>query len=98
MKTFGHLSGFEGIKWSGRLEFPAGGMFWVKTDAIRALLEIDWKYEKFKPESHRRDGDLQHGIERIIGELTLSQSFFHAVKLSTFDQFVIRKRVPKAVD
>lgn len=98
MKTFGNLSGFEGVKWSGRLEFPAGGMFWVKTDAIRALLEIDWKYENFKPESHRRDGDLQHGIERMIGELTLSQSFFHAVKLTTLDQFGIRKRAPKPFD
>jgi lipopolysaccharide biosynthesis protein len=97
-KTFGHLSGFEGIKWSGRLAFPAGGMFWVKTDAIRPLLEIDWKYENFKPESHRRDGDLQHGVERMLGELTLSQGFHHAVKLTLLNQFGIRKRTPKDVD
>ena len=30
--------------------FPAGGMFWVLTEAIRPLLELDWTYEDFPSE------------------------------------------------
>jgi lipopolysaccharide biosynthesis protein len=63
------------VKWAGRLFFPVGGMFWVKTNAIRPMLECNWMYEMFSAESGQRDGTLQHAIERMFGQLCLSRDF-----------------------
>jgi lipopolysaccharide biosynthesis protein len=71
---FGHLPGFEGVKWSGKLDFPAGGMFWLKTEAIRSLLQFDWNYGIFTPEKGERDGTLAHALERLFGEVALRQN------------------------
>jgi len=84
---FAKRRGFEKIKWSGRLSFPSGGMFWVKTDAIRPLLEIDWTYEMFPIEEGQMDGTLQHAIERVIGELPASLGFRHAAYIKSQDRF-----------
>jgi lipopolysaccharide biosynthesis protein len=84
---FAKRQGFEEIKWYGKLSFPAGGMFWVKTEAIRPLLEIDWSYEMFPLEGGQMDGTLQHAIERIIGQLPLSQGFKQAAYIKSQDRF-----------
>ena len=87
-KLFGSFPGFENIKWSGRLLFPAGGMFWVKTDAIRPLLEFPWTYEVFPGESGQIDGATQHGIERVIGELTRARGYKQAAHVRTGTAFL----------
>lgn len=43
-----------------------GTVFWAKVDALRKLLEIDWKYEDFDPEPMQDDGTISHAIERIF--------------------------------
>jgi len=88
-KLFGSFPGFENIKWSGRLLFPAGGMFWVKTDAIRPLLEFPWTYEVFPGESGQIDGATQHGIERVIGELTRARGYRQASSFENTHKFAI---------
>ena len=72
------LRGFDGIRWTGDIDYPAGGMFWVRTEAIRPILEIDWSYEDFPPESGQFDGTLQHGLERLIGECATARGYQHA--------------------
>jgi lipopolysaccharide biosynthesis protein len=86
-RLFANLPGFEKIKWSGRLSFPAGGMFWVRTDAIRPLLEVDWDYGMFPPEQGQRDGTLQHALERLVGQIPLSRNFKQALHLKQLDRF-----------
>jgi lipopolysaccharide biosynthesis protein len=86
-KRFAHLPGFETVKWKGRLSFPAGGMFWVKTDSIRPLLNIDWSYDFFPNEENQRDGSLQHVIERLVGELSLVRGLTQAVLISENGKF-----------
>jgi lipopolysaccharide biosynthesis protein len=88
-RIFAHLPGFEHVKWAGRLFFPVGGMFWVKTDAIRPMLEHNWMYEMFSAESGQRDGTLQHAIERMFGQLCLSRNFEAASLNHLSDQFSI---------
>ncbi len=83
--------GFEKVKWSGRLLFPAGGMFWVKTDAILPLLEFPWRYEMFPKERAQIDGATQHGIERVVGELTRSRGYLQASPLKPVQEFGIYK-------
>jgi lipopolysaccharide biosynthesis protein len=88
-KLFTHLPGFEKIKWSGHISFPAGGMFLARTHAVRPLLEVGWTYEMFPPEDNQKDGALQHAIERIVGVLASSQKCEHAVLVSKYDQFAL---------
>lgn len=85
--TFADRNGFEYIKWSGRLSFPAGGMFWIKSEAIRPLLEIDWNYEMFPLEKGQGDGTMQHALERMIGQLPLSSGFKQAAYLKVISRF-----------
>jgi lipopolysaccharide biosynthesis protein len=87
MQLIGLTPGFENIKWSGRILFPAGGMFWVRTDAIRPLLELDWKYEMFPEENGQIDGGTQHGIERLLGEVTQTRGYRQALYLPFVGRF-----------
>jgi lipopolysaccharide biosynthesis protein len=88
---FSNLPGFDCIKWSGKLSFPAGGMFWAKTNAINRLLEIDWKYSMFASEGQQLDGTLQHAIERVIGECALSSSYKQGIFLNAIDRFKLNE-------
>jgi lipopolysaccharide biosynthesis protein len=86
-ETFADRNGFDYIKWSGKLSFPAGGMFWIRTEAIRPLLEIDWNYEMFPLEKGQGDGTMQHALERMIGQLPLSSGFKQASYLKVIGRF-----------
>lgn len=61
------------------LDFPAGSMFWARTDAVRPLLEagLDWK--DFPSEQGQTDGTLAHCIERMLGVVPASRHFQHGV-------------------
>lgn len=50
-----------------RPQFPAGNMFWARTDAIAPLLRYSWSVEDFPPEKKQTDGTLAHGVERFWG-------------------------------
>ncbi len=41
-----------------------GTVFWAKVDAIRKLLEMQWRYEDFDEEPLAGDGTISHAIER----------------------------------
>jgi lipopolysaccharide biosynthesis protein len=88
MELLENLDIRESVRWSGKLMFPIGGMFWVKTQAIRQLLDIPWRYEMFPEEEGQMDGSLQHSVERLIGELTLANGFAHLLYDSDEDQFL----------
>ena len=90
-KIFASLKGFENIKWSGKLSFPAGGMFWAKTEALRPLLEMDWDYNMFPIEKGQGDGELQHAIERMVGQLPISRGFNRAVFVAEISRFKLDK-------
>jgi len=87
------LGGFPKIRFQGAVAFPAGGMFWVKSDAIRPLLEADWSYADFPPELGQLEGTVQHGIERLVGALSSSLGYQHLVYSSHDDVFEIRNGV-----
>lgn len=56
------------------IEYPVGGMFWVRPKAIKSLLTAQLKYSDFPKNSKKTDGTLAHAIERII--LLLAKEHF----------------------
>lgn len=46
-----------------------GTVFWCKTDAVRKMLEKQWKYEDFDDEPRKDDGTISHAVERILAFL-----------------------------
>lgn len=48
-----------------KLIFPAGDMFWAKTEAVRQLLGYPIPEEDIPPEKGQLDGTIMHAIERL---------------------------------
>ena len=48
------------------LDYPVGGMFWARVDALRPLLTAGLTLADFPEEQGQTDGTLAHAIERLI--------------------------------
>ena len=59
----------------GFIEFPAGSMFWAKTQALKPLLEFAFTPEHFEEERGQSDNTLMHAIERSISDIALAQGY-----------------------
>lgn len=59
----------------GYLDYPVGGMFWARVDAIEPLLSSGLSLEDFEPEAAQTDGTLAHAIERSICVLAASRGY-----------------------
>jgi lipopolysaccharide biosynthesis protein len=56
---------------------PLGGMFWVRTDALKTLMGYDWKYNDFVKEPMQKiDGEIGHIIERIYSVLAQKDGYY----------------------
>lgn len=57
------------------LAFPAGTMFWARSDALMPLFSLDFASLKFDDESGQIDGTMPHAIERSICLISESQGY-----------------------
>lgn len=61
----------------GYFDFPAGSMFWAKTEALRPLFDAGITINDFPEEAGQMDATLAHCLERLF-VLTTKQSGFNA--------------------
>lgn len=80
--------GISAYQRRGFLDFPVGGMLWVRPDALAPLLTCDWRYEDFPPEPAPDDGTLAHVIERCVGVVCSHQNYLYGE--ACLDQNIIR--------
>jgi lipopolysaccharide biosynthesis protein len=57
------------------LNFPAGSMFWYRTDALDTLLSKKGSIDDFPDEKGQTDGTIMHAIERLVCIVAKTHSF-----------------------
>lgn len=85
----------------GYFDFPAGSMFWARTEALQPLFNAQIKIEDFPEEAGQNDATLAHCIERLF-VLVTRQSGFNTLVLQDlksmswsrwhFEQYLLRKQ------
>ena len=63
----------------GYFDFPAGSMFWAKTDALKPLFDSDITLNDFAEESGQTDGTFAHCLERLLVLTSLKQKYRPAI-------------------
>ena len=66
-----------------QLDFPAGNMFWARTNAIFQIFEIDLN-KKFDKENDQTNDTIMHGIERIWLYLVKINGYYYKTIFKSF--------------
>jgi hypothetical protein len=61
-------------------DFPIGNMFWVRTDALTPLLDLNLEWADYPPEPlASNDGTILHALERIVPFVARARGYRHAL-------------------
>jgi len=74
--------------------FPAGSMFLARSEAIRAILNLNLDLNSFECEEGQVDGTLAHAVERLLGLVILSNGFSLGYTSSPHEAIGIIKKSP----
>ncbi|MDP2224122.1 rhamnan synthesis F family protein [Nitrosomonas sp.] len=85
----------------GYFDFPAGSMFWARTEALQPLFNAHIKIEDFPEEAGQTDATLAHCIERLFVLVARRSGFNTAILRDSksnswsrwhFEQYLLRKQ------
>lgn len=71
------------------LQFPAGSMFWAKSDALKQLFDLNLTWDDFGYETGEEDNSLAYVFERITGKVARHNNY----DLAIFNVYENRYRV-----
>lgn len=72
-RTWAQRLGLAGQIPHGYFHYPAGSMFWARSEALKPLFDANLKLDDFEPEAGQRDGTLAHCLERLLTLSSQSQ-------------------------
>ncbi len=94
--------GFTDIDFGQYIDYPAGSMFWARTEALAPLLNLGLSLADFPPEQGQTDNTLQHAIERCLlfsaraagltGRVQFSDEGLHCFR--SYSPFVLGQYAP----
>lgn len=73
------------------LDFSAGSMFWVKTESVKELFELNLGWDDFGIEQNLDDGTLAYVFERIFVLLSRKNNYDFAVYDDKCQKFICNK-------
>ena len=73
------------------INYPVGGMFWARPNALKQLLEKDYEYEDFPEEPLPNDGSWLHALERVLGLLVEKNDYKQFYYYPPSGQFTLDK-------
>ena len=62
----------------GYIDYPVGGMFWARVQAIAPLFQAGLTYSDFPEEAGQLDGTIAHAIERSFVDIARSRGYIFA--------------------
>ena len=62
----------------GYIDYPVGGMFWARVQAIAPLFETGFNYTDFPEEAGQLDGTIAHAIERSFVDVARARGYTFA--------------------
>lgn len=79
------------------IKFPQGSMFWCRTDFLKELFSLPWKYEDFPEEPIPTDGTIAHAIERLLFICNNDKRMKCCMIYQSEDELQIRSRVEEEI-
>ena len=80
------------IKRDQALDFPSGSMFWARSDALRALIDLNLSFDDFEDENGQEDNTIAHAIERLYA-IICELSDYSWLKISRPELLVEKKQL-----
>ncbi|MEM7243157.1 MAG: rhamnan synthesis F family protein [Pseudomonadota bacterium] len=66
-RDIGRKLGIEKLPESGHFRFPAGSMYWARSDVLKKVAALELTPSDFPTESGQLDGTPAHALERLMG-------------------------------
>lgn len=79
------------------IKFPQGCMFWCRTNFLKELFSLKWKYEDFPEEPIPTDGTIAHAIERLLFICNNDKRMRCCMIYQSEDELQIRTRVEEEI-
>lgn len=97
--------GYGDLDFGQYIDYPAGSMFWARTQALRPLFDLGFALADFPPEQGQTDNTLHHAVERCLVFAAQAAGFSRRIQyqegdhtcFASYSPFVLDQYAPGAV-